>query len=168
MISLGRKSQYYTDNANHKSRRPMSGTGSTIATPNGKRKVPTVPTVQNVDVNFFDAPKNKKKGPSEISPIWEDDVTKPVVKSNKKNKAPMTQRTGGQVPKVDFNREGFEQDFTKNYMDPLEERPGYFQNFNEELDQKQSEFLKKGKKGEKCVHLECTNATYDVCTFGKL
>lgn len=33
------------------------------------------------------------------------------------------------------HRHMFEQDFSKNCYDPIDDRPGYFKSFNEELDQ---------------------------------
>jgi len=50
----------------------------------------------------------------------------------------------------------FDQDYTKNYMDALEDRPGYFHEFNEELNEKKEDFKKSRGKGQKNVVIENT------------
>ena len=55
----------------------------------------------------------------------------------------------------------FFQDYTKNHWDPIEERPGYFLEFNEELD------ANKATNGNYKVKFETTGHTYDMSTFGE-
>lgn len=59
------------------------------------------------------------------------------------------------------HKHAYEQDFTKNHWDPLDERAGYFKDFNQELDQK-----KKANPDGKDVLFTCNQQSYDLCTFG--
>jgi len=56
----------------------------------------------------------------------------------------------------------YEQDFSKNFQDPLEQRAGYFKDFNAELDQK----LAANPNGTD-IKFTCNHQSYDLCTFGK-
>lgn len=49
----------------------------------------------------------------------------------------------------------FDQDYSKNFMDPLGQRPGYFHEFNEEFDKKKKNAMKTSRgMGPNNVYIE--------------
>ena len=193
MIGLNRRSQMYSTvssstrnpgSSSTKNRRQLSFTGSTpdqVAPISRRGKaypiVPTVPTVQTNDLSFFDAPKDKLKGPREMKPVevyeMEDFEPVPVKKMRKKNKHSKTM-VEGELPLVGcmpgcthYHKCNFDQDYSKNFNHPIEARPGYFQEFNEELEQKQIENAGHRGSGPNNVYFATTKQAYDICSYGK-
>jgi hypothetical protein len=113
----------------------------------------SVPTVAANDVDYFDKIAGvKAKGSNIIQPNM----------VMEKNGLPVV----GDMPNSTHDRRMvYEHDFGKNQHDPLEERPGYFKEWNEEHD-----YHKKQSQGMKSnvVKFQNNGASYDVCSFGKL
>ena len=65
---------------------------------------------------------------------------------------------------IHLHRHNFEFNFSKSYLDPLQDRPGYFKEFNEEYDFIKCEFDK--EKGPSVAKFKNNKQTYDVCGFG--
>ena len=113
----------------------------------------SVPTVGATDVDYFDKIAGvKAKGSNVIQPNL----------VMQKNGVPVV----GDMPNSTHDRKKvFEFDFGKCHHDPLEERPGYFKEWNEEY-----EFHKQQSQGMRnnVVKFQNNNQSYDVCTFGKM
>ena len=60
----------------------------------------------------------------------------------------------------------FEYDYTKNHCDPIDERPGYFKEFNWELVDKTIK-LEKNQASNSIVKFDTTGASYDLSSFGR-
>lgn len=113
----------------------------------------SVPTVGANDVDYFDKIAGvKPKGSNVIQPNL----------VMQKNGLPVV----GDMPNSTHDRRKvFEFDFGKSHHDPLEERPGYFKEWNEEY-----EFHKQQSQGMRSnvVKFQNNNQSYDVCSFGKM
>ena len=60
----------------------------------------------------------------------------------------------------------FVQDYSKNHFDSFEERPGYFHEFNLELDDKKQNISKWQRPGQNSTKMDHTGHSYDLCSFG--
>ena len=141
-----------------------------------------MPTLRTTDVKKFNHGKDKKSrglfGPCDVEPASPGrksfNVFESLPTTARLNTYGMTtQKTieDDGLPKVGCMpncskgcyRCNFEQDFSMNYTDPIEKRPGYFKEFNTELEFKKTNF----REGNKQVKIENTGFNYDICEFGK-
>lgn len=108
--------------------------------PRKQKAVPEIPAIQSNDLDYFDVvtkkPSVKNSGPSAKN-YGSQSARPQYVKSSSKLGLP---KVGCMPGCCHDHKHCFEQDYTKNHWDPIEERPGYFHEFNQELDQRKEEF----------------------------
>lgn len=115
----------------------------------------TIPKVGATDIDYFDKVTGKKA------------LDVQMVNQGKNFERNMCDKSG--LPVVGCmpgcckdHRHAYEQDFSKNIWDPIEERPGYFKDFNEELTHNQQTNPRNTK-----ATFKCNQQCYDLCSFGK-
>jgi len=115
----------------------------------------TIPKVGATDIDYFDKVTGKKA------------LEVPKVNQGQNFERNMIDKSGmpvvGCMPGCAHDhRHVYEQDFSKNIWDPINESPGYFKDFNEELAQNQQV----NPRGTN-VKFTCNQQCYDLCSFGK-